>query len=94
MQNVLQRNMFKGQTPPVSSEGVGITDGLMDPEAEASSEALGQMAEGVESMFADIDSAEDPKGIMDALRGNNMSIQERKAELAGLVGEEDAEKTI
>jgi hypothetical protein len=93
MQNVLQRNMFKGQTPPVSSEGVGITDGLMDPEAEASSEALGQMAEGVESMFADIDSAEDPKGIMDALRGNNMSIQERKAELAGLVGEEDAEKT-
>ena len=93
MENVLQRNMFQGQTPKVSAEGVGITDGLMENEKAASAEALGQVAEGMDKVFGDIDAAEDPKGIMDALRGNNMSIEERKTELAGIVGEADAKKT-
>tara|TARA_R110001599_G_scaffold20986_1_gene78531 strand:+ start:1043 stop:3589 length:2547 start_codon:yes stop_codon:yes gene_type:complete len=93
MQNVLQRNMFQNNSPKVSAEGVGITDGLMEDEKEASAEALGQVAEGMDKVFGDIDAAENPKGIMDALRGNNMSIEERKAELAELVGEADAKKT-
>ena len=93
MQNVLQRNMFQNNSPKVSAEGVGITDGLMEDEKVASAEALGQVAEGMDKVFGDIDAAENPKGIMDALRGNNMSIEERKAELAELVGEADAKKT-
>ena len=40
-----------------------------------------------------IDQADDPKSMIDAFRGNAKPLEERYAELAGYVGEEDANKT-
>ena len=91
--NVLQRNMFKGQMPQVSADGVGITSGLEEEQAMASTEALGGIASGVETLFQNIDGAENPKEIMDAIRGDEATVEERKTELAQLVGKDDAFKT-
>ena len=40
-----------------------------------------------------IDQADDPKSMIDAFRGNAKPLEDRYAELAGYVGEEDANKT-
>ena len=69
----------------------GITSGL--EEAEASTEALGGIASGIETLFQNIDQAENPKEIMDAIRGNEASVEQRRTELGQLVGQEDAEAT-
>ena len=44
-------------------------------------------------MMNRIDMAEDPKSMIDALRGNEKPLEARYAELAGFVGEADANKT-
>ncbi len=85
--------MFKGQMPQVSADGVGITSGLEEEQAMASTEALGGIASGVETLFQNIDGAENPKEIMDAIRGDEATVEERKTELAQLVGKDDAFKT-
>ena len=69
----------------------GITSGL--GEAQASSEALGGIASGIETLFQNIDKAENPEEIMNAIRGDEQSVEARRTELAQLVGEEDANKT-
>ena len=82
MDNVLQRAMFQGQRPqPMQAEGSGITSGLADT------------AEAMEEVGTKIDNAEDYAGVMDALRGGEASIEERRTELAGYVGRKDANKT-
>ena len=82
MDNVLQRAMFQGQRPqPMQAEGSGITSGLADT------------AEAMEEVGTKIDNAEDYAGVMDALRGDEASIDERRTELAGYVGRKDANKT-
>ncbi len=82
MQNVLQRAMFQGQQPqPMQADGTGITSGLVDT------------AEVMEEVESKIDKAEDYAGVMDALRGDEASIGERRTELAGYVGRKDANKT-
>ena len=55
MDPTLQRNMFKGQMPTVNSEGVGITDGLVENEKQVSAEALANTAEGMQNLFNEID---------------------------------------
>lgn len=81
MDEVLKRQMFAGSQQPMQAEGTGITSGLMD------------VAESIESLEADIDSAEDYAGVMNALRGDEATVEERRAELAGLVGKKDANQT-
>ena len=82
MDNVLQRAMFQGQRPqPMQADGTGITSGLADT------------AEAMEEVGTKIDNAEDYAGVMDALRGDEASIEERRTELAGYVGRKDATKT-
>ena len=82
MDNVLQRAMFQGQRPqPMQADGSGITSGLVDT------------AEAMEEVGTKIDNAEDYAGVMDALRGDEASIDERRTELAGYVGRKDANKT-
>ena len=82
MDNVLQRAMFQGQRPqPMQADGTGITSGLADT------------AEAMEEVGTKIDNAEDYAGVMDALRGDEASIDERRTELAGYVGRKDANKT-
>ncbi len=96
MDPVLQRAMFSGQAPQVpQAAGTGITSGLeTTPEQEAEMEGtLAEIAGGLQSMNDDIDNAEDYVGIMNAIRGDDQSIEERRSELAGYIGKEDAGKT-
>ena len=90
---VLQRSMFGGQPPQAA--GTGITSGLeTTPEQEAEMEGtLAEIAGGLQSMNDDIDNAEDYVGIMNAIRGDDQSIDQRRSELAGYIGKEDAGKT-
>ena len=46
-----------------------------------------------EATMASLDAAEDPKSLIDAIRGNAAPLEARYTELAGLVGEEDAQQT-
>jgi len=93
MDPVLQRGMFGGQPPQAA--GTGITSGLQTtPEQEAEMEGtLAEIAGGLQSMNDDIDNAEDYVGIMNAIRGDDQSIEQRRSELAGYIGKEDAGKT-
>mgnify|MGYP000856135823 CR=1 FL=1 len=96
MDPVLQRAMFSGQAPQVpQAAGTGITSGLeTTPEQEAEMEGtLAEIAGGLQSMNDDIDNAEDYVGIMNAIRGDDQSIEQRRSELAGYIGKEDAGKT-
>jgi len=68
----------------------GITSGLEDNE---SVQALSNVTSGIETLFQNIDEADNPKEIMDAIRGDEASVEQRRTELAQLVGEEDANKT-
>ena len=89
--NVLQRRMF--QMPKTNEPMGGITSGLDEAEAVESTEALGGIASGIETLFQNIDNAENPKEIMDAIRGDEASVEERRTELGQLVGKADADKT-
>jgi hypothetical protein len=96
MDPVLQRAMFSGQVPQVpQAAGTGITSGLeTTPQQEAEMEGtLAEIAGGLQSMNSDIDNAEDYVGIMNAIRGDDQSIEQRRSELAGYIGKEDAGKT-
>ena len=96
MDPVLQRAMFSGQATQVpQAAGTGITSGLeTTPEQEAEMEGtLAEIAGGLQSMNDDIDNAEDYVGIMNAIRGDDQSIDQRRNELAGYIGKEDAGKT-
>ena len=68
----------------------GITSGLEDNE---SVQALSNVTSGIETLFQNIDQADNPKEIMDAIRGDEASVDERRMELAQLVGEQDAKQT-
>ena len=46
-----------------------------------------------QTVMENIDRAEDPKSMIDAIRGNEKPLEARYAELAGYVGESDANKT-
>lgn len=89
--DVLQRQMF--QMPKTNEPMGGITSGLDEAEAVQSTEALGGIASGIETLFQNIDNAENPKEIMDAIRGDEASVEERRTELGQLVGKADADKT-
>tara|TARA_X000001388_G_scaffold70777_1_gene60152 strand:- start:670 stop:3372 length:2703 start_codon:yes stop_codon:yes gene_type:complete len=73
--------MFQGGMPQADAEGVGITSGL------------GEVAGQMDAVNKGIDSAESPEGIMNVLRGDNQSVEERRSELAGYVGNPDAKQT-
>jgi len=92
--NELQRPMFQMPTQNQQPQPMGgITSGLDEAEAVESTEALGGIASGIETLFQNIDNAENPKEIMDAIRGTEASVEERRTELGQLVGKADADKT-
>jgi len=68
----------------------GITSGLEDND---SVQALSNVTSGIETLFQNIDEADNPKEIMDAIRGDEASVEQRRTELAQLVGEQDAKQT-
>ena len=81
MDPTLQRNMFQGQMPVANSEGVGITDGLVENEKQVSAEALASTAEGMQNLFSEIDSADNPEAIMQALRGGDVTLESLRKEV-------------
>ena len=91
MDPVLQRKMFSPQqeaqleqgSEVVSniSEGQGITSGLIE------------IAEEAESMINSAESSETYEELMNAVREEPASMQERVGELAEVVGDDDAKKT-
>jgi hypothetical protein len=105
--NVYQRPLFRQAGGPVAPGMAGMEavmgQGQMEGAAagqllQQSEQAMAQEMQGVGAQYADtlmstLDQAEDFKSVIDALRGNEVPIQQRYAELAQYVGEEDAQAT-
>ena len=87
--------MVQQPMAPPTSVGTGITSGLVDPAQEqmAAEQGFATLAGGVQNMLGDIDSAESTEEVINAMRGDQMSLEERYEELAEFVGEGDAKKT-
>ena len=77
--------------PMMSPEQIGEQMAQVESDAGAMGVGIGQ--ELVNRMMQGLDSAETPKDLMDSIRGNDRSVDERRTELAEFVGEEDAEQT-
>ena len=105
--NAYQRPLFRQAGGPAGIEALpppppaGVA-ALPQQDPQAMVEAAGQMAsiemesvgqDYVLEMVNSLDNAENFKTVIDALRGNKLPLDERFAELAEYVGEDDAEKT-
>lgn len=69
------------------TQAVSQAAGAMDP--AVLEQMLGTVDEGIQNL----DNAQDYETVMNSVRGDDASIQERYAELAGVVGEQDAAQT-
>ena len=54
---------------------------------------LAEVAQETQALEQEIDAADDYAGVMNALRGDNKTIEERRTELATHVGSKDADAT-
>ena len=81
--------------PPAAPAGNPQESMAMLQQGEAAGREQGQMMGEMygQATMEGLDAAEDPKSLIDAIRGTSLPIEERYTELAGLVGEEDAQKT-
>lgn len=91
--------MPQGGMPPMptapSSVGTGITSGLVDPAEEQMQAEAGfaKLAGTMGNIIDTVDSAETVEEAINAVRGNEATLEQRYGELAGYVGEDDAKKT-
>ena len=76
-------SMPPGGMPTGETANAGIMEGFNNPEGQA-------VAEKIATDFNSIRNHED---VMNMIRGDEKTVEERKAELADVVGEEDAEAT-
>jgi hypothetical protein len=92
---MMQPPMAQPPMAPPTSVGTGITSGLVDPAQEqmAAEQGFAAMAGGMQDMLGQIDAAESTEETINALRGNEASLEDRYSELAELVGNADAKKT-
>ena len=91
------------EQPPAIAAGMAAGQAAMmpDPGAPAQQAAgaidptvIQQMLSGAaEAGIGDLENMEDPEDIMNAIRGDDASVEERYAELAQVVGPEDAQQT-
>ena len=97
--SVLQRPMFATKDPVGSvveqgaKEGAGLASLINSAQQSAAQESTNIGAQLAQNTMAGLDQAEDFKGMIDSLRGNEAPIQERYQELANFVGPEDAQQT-
>jgi len=105
--SVMQRPMFRQAggpmmaPPPMAPPPMAPPPMAPEPSMDMASQQLQQMEQqtsGIGSAVAqqtlsNIDAADDPKSMIDALRGNERPLESRYAELAGFVGEADAQQT-
>ena len=73
--------------PPAMPEGQGMAEQVMDPQV------LEGLLSEAQNQVEDLDQAEDYETVMNTIRGDEASVEERYEELAGVVGEEDARQT-
>ena len=78
------------QMDPEMARQAGVLE-QTEMEARASGEQLG--AEYAQNMMAGIDGAQSTEDLINALRGNNRPLDSRREELAGYVGQGDADQT-
>ena len=76
---------------PQGIESLKAQVGQVESDTAAQAEQVG--AQYAQDTMDNLDSAQDPKGIIDALRGNQKSLEDRYMELAQYVGQDDAMKT-
>ena len=97
--NTLQRPLFRQVGGPAEmmpsdvmpqANPVDMVNAI-EQDTAVNMEAMGQ--DYVQGMMQGLDGAEDFKQVIDSLRGNAMTIEERYLELSEYVGEDDAEKT-
>jgi hypothetical protein len=89
MDRVIERqegSPMQGET--VDPENVGIMSGFKDDEGMAS-----EILKEGETQQKAVDESADYVELMDAIRGNDKTEEQRRDELAGVVGEADANKT-
>ena len=102
--NVMKRPLFRQMGGPATPgpqdmmqqaqmEGAGVAQLLPEVERAAAERSQGIGAQYAEEMMGKLDTAEDFKTVIDAIRGNEKPIDTRYQELASYVGPEDARQT-
>ena len=94
MDPVLQRAMFAQQAAQSQPQQMAMPQQPIQPDPGTGiTQGLTNVAETMDEVNQAIDMADDHVGIMNALRGDDMSVEERRTELASYVGSKDAKKT-
>jgi len=102
--NVMKRPLFRQMGGPATPgpqdmmqqaqmEGAGVAQLLPEVEKAVAERSQGIGAQYAEEMMGKLDTAEDFKTVIDAVRGNEKPIDMRYQELASYVGPEDARQT-
>jgi len=100
--SVMNRPLFRQMGGPAAPPMMGMAPPQVNPEQVAQVQGMEDLAMGqgeelgqayASEMITNIDGADDAKGLIDAFRGNEKPLEARYAELAGYVGEADANKT-
>jgi hypothetical protein len=86
-----QEAMMPQQAPMAGGQDPSAR--LAQAEAMASERTMPLGAQYAQDMLSGIDAAETPEQIINALRGNQVPMEQRYAELAQFVGEADAQRT-
>lgn len=84
------------QGAPAPAEAAGMSMGQAAAEAQQMGIDPGMMQQFITQMgegYGNLDNAESNEEVMNMLRGDNATLEERYAELADMVGEEDAAQT-
>lgn len=95
---VYDRNMFRGSRPPARGTSPKAATQAVSSMANLSQSVAGPMIqEGIagvmKDMTAGVKAAKDYRGAMNAFRGDDKSVEQRREELGGIVGMKDAKKT-
>tara|TARA_R100001460_G_scaffold28585_6_gene57211 strand:+ start:49 stop:3075 length:3027 start_codon:yes stop_codon:yes gene_type:complete len=100
--SVMQRPLFRQMGGPAAPQMMGMEQPQVNPQDVAQVQGMEELAMGqgqemgqayASEMMTNIDAADDAKGLIDAFRGNEKPLESRYAELAGFVGEADAQQT-
>ena len=79
--------------PPAMPEGQGMAEGQQMVSDAINPQVLEGMLSNAQESIGNLDEAEDYETVINTIRGDEMSLDARYAELAEVVGEEDAAQT-